>query len=432
MGFESPWNLLWLVGVAGAAVFALLRPARRRVVVPTLRLWIAAGAESQSASHSRKRIALPWILLLLGAVLAAFALSKPVIHPPAAKDITTTPAKLQPITLDAFAAEMLPSGQVEIFVSLRNNTGEPQKAAVKLEAVPNPATPERDITIAPNTTGAFIERIPTASIIELTFGRAGSKNPTKSQLVQRSQREAKVAVVGPLSGLLRRYVSADDILQLTPNPKDADVLIANGLAIPANWTKPALSINPPKPLPGWRRGETMQNVVLISAHGAAGPILKNVDLSAVAIRKLTPWIPIDNPTQIIVARLGADAIILRNDPAAGNTPSPRQVYIAFDCSAENTNLPLTQQYVVLMGNIFRWLVPANTGQTIYERPANENFAADTSSNFIKKIEQPREDFQLWGYLTAVAILLWLTGWALVGVAGGGKTASGNPKPKERQ
>jgi len=237
-------------------------------------------------------------------------------------------------------------------------------------------------------------------------------------LQQHTRRRAKVSVIGPLSALLRRYINADSILELTPNPNDSDVLIANGVAIPENWTKPALSINPPHAPPGWRRGTKLQNVSLASAHGAAGPILKNVDLSAIAIYQLTPWIPGDNPPQIVVVRLGTDAIILRNDPTAASAPLAPRVSIAFDCSAENTNLPLTQQYVVLMGNIFRWIIPKTTGKIVYEQPETE-IKPDAGSGVL----QPHQvNFQLWAYLTAIAILLWIAGWSTRG--GDNKTTSG--------
>ena len=415
MGFESPWNLLWLLGVGAVAVFTLLRPARRRVIVPSLRLWAqAAGGESQSVSRSRGRVSLSWLLLLLGAVLGVLGMSKPVLYPPTAGKPVQHQPQVPPVTLDAFAAELTSNGQVEVFVSLQNNTNEQQKVSAKLSAVPDTAGIDHSLTIAPNTAASFIERIPAVSAIELTFdsaGRTADKKTSKSKLEQRTWRCAKVAVIGPLSALLRRYIDADDILELTPNPNDADVLVTNGVGIPENWTKPVLSINPPSPPTGWRGGETLQNVLLTSAHGADGPILKNVNLSGIAVRNLTPWVLEDNPRQIIVARIGTDAIILRNDPASSNTPLPPRVYIAFDCSEENTNLPFTQQYVVLMGNIFRWIIPKTSGKTIYEQHETEPRIVEISSNVLKP---PRENFRFWGYLTAVAILFWITGWAVCG------------------
>ncbi len=404
--FESPWNLLWLLVVASVAVFTLLRPTRRTVVVPSLRLWAqAAGAESQSASRRQKKISLPWLLLLGGAVCGVLAMSKPQLRSP------TTDAPVQPIPtvpsipLEAFAAEPISSDEAEVFISLRNNSNQQQKVFVKLTPTPRATGIDQSATIAPNATVSFIERIVAAPMIELSFGLDEQKT-SKSQLVARARRNAKVAVIGRFPALLRRYIEADDILELTPNLNDADVLVASGIGIPKSWTKPAVSINPPQAPTGWRRGEQLQNVSLTSAHGATGPILKHVDLSGIVIRRLTPWIPGDNPQQIVVARLGDDAIILRNDPSATTSGLTRRVSIAFDCSAENTNLPLTQQYVVLMGNIFRWIIPKPAGKTIYEQPQLE--IKPVIGGEVSK--RPQENFQLWGYLTAIAILLWIAGW----------------------
>jgi hypothetical protein len=419
MDFDSPWNLLWLLGVAGVAVFTLLHPTRRAVVVPSLRLWTqAAGQQSQSVSRRRRRVSLPWMLLLLGAIFGVLALSKPQLHSPTTDAPVQHPPEVPPITLDAFAAKPMPNGEAEVFISLQNNAGDQRKVFIKLTGNPNAPAIDKSATISSNATISFIERIPAASVIEVSFGSVGEtvdEKISKSQLVQRTRHRAKIAVIGPLSALLRRYIEADDILEFTPNSGDTDVLLTNGIAIPKNWTKPALSINPPQPPTGWRRGEQLQNFSLTSAHGATGPILKNVDLTAIVIRHLTPWIPGDNPQQIVVARLGTNAIILRNDPTATTTPLPPRVSIAFDCSAENTNLPLTQQYVVLMGNIFRWIIPKSSGKAIYEKPSTET-KPDITSNIPR---WPRSNFQLWGYLTAIAILFWVAGWAT-----GGKTTPG--------
>ncbi|MCL2700507.1 MAG: BatA domain-containing protein [Phycisphaerae bacterium] len=74
MGFSDPWAL-WLVApLAAVAVWALVRPARREVVVGSLRLWRQARqALPAAARRRRRRVNIAWLLLLAGGLAGVLA-----------------------------------------------------------------------------------------------------------------------------------------------------------------------------------------------------------------------------------------------------------------------------------------------------------------------------------------------------------------------
>ena len=81
MTFSWPWMLLSMPLVAAAAVWVLLRPHRMHVTVGSIRLWKEAAASLASGGRSRRRrIILSWLLILIGSLLAAVALARPVRH----------------------------------------------------------------------------------------------------------------------------------------------------------------------------------------------------------------------------------------------------------------------------------------------------------------------------------------------------------------
>ncbi|MFW6066401.1 MAG: BatA domain-containing protein, partial [Planctomycetota bacterium] len=81
MTFGFPWALLGLVPVTAVAILALLRPARRRLTVPSLRWWLGHSSRRAPAARRRSRRAvLSWLLLLLGAVSAVLAGAQPVVR----------------------------------------------------------------------------------------------------------------------------------------------------------------------------------------------------------------------------------------------------------------------------------------------------------------------------------------------------------------
>ena len=76
-----PWWLLGLAPVLAAALLALLRPARRLIVVGSLELWRqAVEALPPSARRGSRRVTGSWLCLLAGAAAAVLAASRPVFH----------------------------------------------------------------------------------------------------------------------------------------------------------------------------------------------------------------------------------------------------------------------------------------------------------------------------------------------------------------
>lgn len=84
--FLSPHVLLVLVGVALVALWTLFRPGRELLVVSSLRLWRQAAQSPEARQRfPSRRISLPWLLLLGGAVAAVLAGARPTFltHRPA-------------------------------------------------------------------------------------------------------------------------------------------------------------------------------------------------------------------------------------------------------------------------------------------------------------------------------------------------------------
>ncbi len=81
MSLGFPWALFGLLVVAAAAVLALIRPARRRLIVPSLTPWLPDSTrKTRPARRYSLRVVLSWLLLLLGATAAVFAAARPVMH----------------------------------------------------------------------------------------------------------------------------------------------------------------------------------------------------------------------------------------------------------------------------------------------------------------------------------------------------------------
>jgi hypothetical protein len=74
MGFSNPWALWLLAPLAAVAAWVLFAPARREVVVGSLRLWRQARqALPTEARRRRRRVNLSWALLLTGGLAGVLA-----------------------------------------------------------------------------------------------------------------------------------------------------------------------------------------------------------------------------------------------------------------------------------------------------------------------------------------------------------------------
>jgi len=81
MTFSNPWALWLLLPLAVVAAWVLFRPARREVVVGSLRLWRQAREALSAEARRRRRVNLAWVLLLAGGVAGVLACAGWTLRP---------------------------------------------------------------------------------------------------------------------------------------------------------------------------------------------------------------------------------------------------------------------------------------------------------------------------------------------------------------
>ena len=553
--FHWPWALLALTAVVAGAVAALRRPLHQVIPVGSLRLWRkAAEALGPAAARRARTISPGWIALLIGAVLAAIALARPVWlsakparriaiavrpsaelgpdadladavtalidrldgddrvqlilpaimggaseyltpaeaaervrllapAPVAAKDLampagggwrhlyrfgpafdaeedgpTTTaivlPARPGQITIDAFAAEPVADDNVQILLALRNHTDSKQNGSASIRRDDGRPV-SLAYSIGPRGRQVLLTQMPAGE----TFAAAvvGAKGwPARAHLAARRQPAARIAVIGRDDPLLRRFIRINPALALAADSA-ADAVVAIGVAPPAGI--PALVIDPPSPPPACRPGKALADIALRDADVQADhPILADVDLGPVAIRRAAAWRPSGRASDTIVS-LDGEVLILA-------LSAPRRIYLAFDTAPDNTNLPLSEAYVALLANVFDYLLgdmppaliyrsvtPLQAGPQETWRPLGDKRAAPATSKTtplpapglyrdedgkfhavsltglrsaeptidagerVAALELPEPVargvvIQLWPALAALAAAAWITGWRL--------------------
>lgn len=278
-----------------------------------------------------------------------------------------------PVTVDRFSAR--PAGAVlEYFAVLRRWTGRKTatrfvlviKTAKGLSPAGEPILAEgerRRIVFAPDTAAVPVRgALPAgAAAIGLSVRDADGAVVARSWLARRRARCVRIAIAGADEPILRRYVEADPLLQLRTSPREADVVVANGVEPPPGV--PALVVDPPAPPPGWLPGNERRDLVLDTVDYAAGdPVMKDVEPGALAIRRVAPWRTGDRSSGRVLMQLDGRALLVRTEPGEGRAGAgTRRVFVAFALSAENTNLPASPAFVVLLANVFRWLAPGDRG-----------------------------------------------------------------------
>lgn len=283
------------------------------------------------------------------------------------------PPDLPAATIDAAGAKELPGDRMQLFVALR---GRGPAAACRTEVLLLDGatgqwrrTGPEDLTLGPGRRTERVETHPSAEAVIVTVSPpSGPSDPhapgAAAFLVRRPRKVRRVAMLGRDEPLVMRFIRADAGMEFVTGVEEADLVVANGVAPPAN--KPALAINPPSPPPGWRRGGLLKATVLDMADVAADdPVMRHVNLAGVAIRRLVPWVAGESPRQVRLAGLAGDALILRSDPDARAAAGPRRVYVAFDMGEENTNFAMTDAFVILLANAMRWLAPGPAAEVTY-------------------------------------------------------------------
>jgi len=305
---------------------------------------------------------------------------------------------LADLTIDAIGAVALPpgaggqSGQVELYVAVRNNADSPLAARVRVEALqPDLAgwrvAGESEAVVPAGGRGGLILRAEAGEAIRAVLttppalGTQGQGTILDSAQVARvGAARRKVAIIGRDEPLLRRFIQADRALELVGAAGEADLIFANLAEPPPD--KPAMVIDPPGDPPGWRRGQLRRAVTLADANVAADdPLLARVNLSSVAVRRVRPWTRLDASALQPLVSIDGGAVILASPLRAGGSGAagqggagrsgagpgaPARIYIAFELSGDNTNLGTSEAFVVLLASAARLLAPPGASTAAYE------------------------------------------------------------------
>jgi hypothetical protein len=272
---------------------------------------------------------------------------------------------LPPVTMDAFGVTALPDGKVQLYAALRNQTDRTVEADLTCRGADTDQQPvfRLRVTLTPGERKDVVRTIPAAKAVAVDVAAGGEAG--EAFLARRPASARTVALLGPDEPLLRRFVAAAAGLEFVASAADADVVIANGVAPPPG--KAALVIDPPTPPAGWRRGKLRQAIVLDGADVAVDdPVMQYVDTAGIAVRRVALWVPAETAGQKRLVTLDGEGLILRNEPAASpdRQPPPRRVYVAFAINSDNTNLSMTEAFVIFLANAVDWLVPGK-GETTW-------------------------------------------------------------------
>jgi len=277
------------------------------------------------------------------------------------------PSRLPPSRIESLGAADVGGGTAQLFVSIRNDGpavwNGPVRVAAPADALAEGNWPEiasQAVSVPAGVVRPFVLTVRAAGAFRVALGEG---DEAAGFLARRDARRRKVALTGRDEPLLRRFLKADEALEWVASPAEADVVLANRAGAPAG--KPALVIDPPTNPSGWGRGAEVSAVVLRDANVAADhPVLRGVDLASAAVRRLRPWVA-TGPTRqrVLIARQNGALALARDADALG---ASRRVYVAFELNADNTNLGISEAFVVFLANAVRWLAPAGGAEVAYE------------------------------------------------------------------
>ena len=267
------------------------------------------------------------------------------------------PALPAEVTIDAFGAEPLPDGSVQLFVALRNHTQGARTGAVLVGR--DEGRPLRlAYRLGPGKRTGLQVKLPAGAYCWAAI-EGGTGPASAAFAVRRDSPLRTVAMVGRDDPLVRRFVQVSPSLRLVASPERADVVVAVGRSPPAG--KPALVIDPPDPPPGWAAGDVREALALADAGVLSDhPVMAHVDLASVAVRRVRTWRAVGPPpAEKVLLGLDGEALILA-------ARRPRRVYVAFDLTAENTNFGLSESFVIFMANVMEYLVPSARRSVSYD------------------------------------------------------------------
>jgi hypothetical protein len=362
----SPDSQRALAGACAALLGRLAPPDRVQLLLPE-----AAGGASDplSPADARRRLER---LEMLPARADELKLSEPsvpvdreVVFVPAGADagaagprrtVIELPAWVGEVSIETAAAETVSEDRTQLFLAVRNHTEGARTAAVR-ETVANGAaiaSPlRRMFELSPGERRGVVRALPAAEGIAVQLEDGGGGNPfgAAAYLARRARPVTAVAIVGRDDPSLRRFVEAADWLEPVASVGEADVAIANQVEPPEGV--PSLVVAPPSPPPACRAGKLRQDVRLGEADVLADdPIMRHVDFRGVAVRRLRGWTAPPRG-HVPLATLNGEAIILRD--AGGVAAGPPHVYVAFSIEPENTNLSLSESYVLFLAGAMEYL-----------------------------------------------------------------------------
>ena len=278
---------------------------------------------------------------------------------PKGPTVSTVPIGASPSpTIESLAAAAVAGDNVQVLIRVFLPAPQPNLSLRLLVlAADGSTTVAKDLPL-PASPGlhTLIEEIPQPPALAVQLvadGKPIASPGAAACLARRTVKPLKVALVGDDHPMLRRFVRIHPAMQLVARPQDAQLVLANRASAPAGVA--ALVFNPPQEPPGFRRdkpaGPVLLRDLLVDSQDA---VMKDVDLSAVAIHRLAVWVGGDESFDAltVLARLGDDAVIVRT-PDDG--PGPRRIYVAFDLAQRNTNFSLTPSFVVFLANSVNWL-----------------------------------------------------------------------------
>ncbi|MCP4375026.1 MAG: hypothetical protein GY794_02425 [bacterium] len=276
------------------------------------------------------------------------------------------PTSLPAVTIDALGAERIATDKLQVFVALRNNSEHSADAKVRLTDAMNTASQAavRNVTLPAKGRQSITLTIPPVDAMGLTVG-SGEQQVARAYLLREKTPSRSVAIIGRDDPYLRRMIKVDPTLRIVTDRAIADIIIANGVSPPPGKT--ALVIASPQAPPGWTStaGELTSVMLADSDITADDPIMRGVDFSSTAIRRVRPWVRGDLGGGGGVVGYKGNFLVVRSADNAIST-TPRRVYLAFDLSENNCTLVRSDAYVVFLANVMRFLSPGASVAEKYE------------------------------------------------------------------
>lgn len=339
----NPSDQVWLVwpDVLGGTVGPMSPGAARRevyrmVILPARFDHLSFPAPPAEAKH-----------------VVAFISAGAEIERLAADVVVPVSVSVPAVTIDRFGA-VAEDGKAEVLVALRNNTDilQPVRCAISTgDQRQRSLLDQRRLVLAPLESVDVLLAVPASkSLVATVYSDQGASVVSEAYLASQRAAPRKVALLGRDHPMLRRFVAADPLLELTADADDADLVIANGTEAPAG--APALVVNPSF------SDDDRKDVGLGGADIAADdPVMKGVDLAGVAVRALSvPVVSAARRSHPLVA-VDGQTIIWRSADSVLGGQGDRRVVVDFDLAADNTNWTLTESFVIFMANAIRWLLP---------------------------------------------------------------------------